>query len=445
MTFVMNQAVIDEHICEVAPHPVTDPPLCDLCGSTEVRHVVSREVMRGRMFVVGHLSPAFDSSAAMAFCSACWPRWQIWRARLGYDLHLHSAAAPCFPDCSVARAAQYAAQMSLVLEPNEWFFIQKTVDGQPSVNGSHAIMASRTMAFLFRGVTRQTYYESTSDPAEVQRQVVNYGGLSPAGVPRVYWNRVSIVVEAFESWYDAPRGLIPFPGTGDRSIGLHSVALTGYRERGDLLRFANSWGAGWGDHGYGTLPYSYLERYMSEAMIHRRARYGPPGWRFSTAATTPAEMRSRSAIEVPVERTRVRIAAGENWVYDVWETASPQTGQPVFAVELHNGYGIRMGWTFFRYRPTADGGVLEVPELFVWPVFRRMGIGRLLEAQARWLAQRWSCREIHLILNEADAIVGPPRAAARAFARTLDYQWRWRAEMSPRRTGTAIKRLLLDE
>src|SRR5437879_3142522 len=45
----------------------------------------------------------------------------------------------------------------------------------------------------------------------------------------------------------------------------HSVALIGYDEGSQRFVFRNSWGPGWGDAGYGYLPYDYLERYQQEA------------------------------------------------------------------------------------------------------------------------------------------------------------------------------------
>ena len=66
-------------------------------------------------------------------------------------------------------------------------------------------------------------------------------------------------------------GKIPFPYTGDRVVGGHAVIAAGYDDnmkikhsnpnapeyKGALL-IRNSWGIGWGDKGYGWLPYEYI-------------------------------------------------------------------------------------------------------------------------------------------------------------------------------------------
>ncbi len=69
----------------------------------------------------------------------------------------------------------------------------------------------------------------------------------------------------------ANKGAIPFPTTGDKVVGGHAVAVAGYNDSlvikntnpgaaattGALL-IRNSWGTGWGDGGYGWLPYEYV-------------------------------------------------------------------------------------------------------------------------------------------------------------------------------------------
>ena len=68
----------------------------------------------------------------------------------------------------------------------------------------------------------------------------------------------------------ATTGKIPYPAQGDHVIGGHAMLMVGYDDSiritnttngatttGALI-VRNSWGAGWGDHGYGYLPYDYV-------------------------------------------------------------------------------------------------------------------------------------------------------------------------------------------
>ena len=61
------------------------------------------------------------------------------------------------------------------------------------------------------------------------------------------------------------KGEIPYPGKGDTLEGGHAVLAVGYDDQKKIgstkgaLLIRNSWGEDWGDHGYGWLPYAYIE------------------------------------------------------------------------------------------------------------------------------------------------------------------------------------------
>jgi C1A family cysteine protease len=72
------------------------------------------------------------------------------------------------------------------------------------------------------------------------------------------------------------RGAIPFPARSERILGGHAVTAVGYDDRikianrasGDettgALLIRNSWGRGWGEGGYGWLPYEYVLKGLAE-------------------------------------------------------------------------------------------------------------------------------------------------------------------------------------
>jgi C1A family cysteine protease len=90
-----------------------------------------------------------------------------------------------------------------------------------------------------------------------------------AGVPPMFGFTV------YDSISQAARtGRIPFPAITDRRAGGHAIAAVGYDDALEIkhangtsttgaLIIRNSWGSGWGDRGYGYLPYEYVLRRLA--------------------------------------------------------------------------------------------------------------------------------------------------------------------------------------
>jgi C1A family cysteine protease len=68
-----------------------------------------------------------------------------------------------------------------------------------------------------------------------------------------------------QSFMDAPKGRIPMPRQGDPFVGGHALCIVGFDRRRRLFRFANSWGAGWGEAGFGTIPYDVFLALLMDA------------------------------------------------------------------------------------------------------------------------------------------------------------------------------------
>lgn len=76
-----------------------------------------------------------------------------------------------------------------------------------------------------------------------------------AGYPFVYGFNVH---NSFESQQVAQTGVVPMPGWFDPPVGGHAVLAVGYDDSQQRFISRNSWGAGWGQGGYFTIPYEYL-------------------------------------------------------------------------------------------------------------------------------------------------------------------------------------------
>ena len=68
-----------------------------------------------------------------------------------------------------------------------------------------------------------------------------------------------------EIFYVGSDGIVAYPSNKNDMYGGHAVCAVGYDDERKLVKFKNSWGKGWGDNGYGYLPYSYIDDYLWDA------------------------------------------------------------------------------------------------------------------------------------------------------------------------------------
>lgn len=66
------------------------------------------------------------------------------------------------------------------------------------------------------------------------------------------------VYESFENPEVTKTGIVPLPASDERLLGGHAVLVVGYDEDKRWFIVRNSWGEGWGDHGYFYMPFDYL-------------------------------------------------------------------------------------------------------------------------------------------------------------------------------------------
>ena len=77
-----------------------------------------------------------------------------------------------------------------------------------------------------------------------------------AGYPFVFG---FTVYESFEGAEGARTGVVSMPDTrNEKVMGGHAVLAVGYDDATQTFLVRNSWGTGWGQAGYFTMPYAYL-------------------------------------------------------------------------------------------------------------------------------------------------------------------------------------------
>jgi C1A family cysteine protease len=127
-------------------------------------------------------------------------------------------------------------------------------------------------AFLYalgQSFQAEKYYRLDTPGQAPQALLDSIKGHLAAGVPSIFGFTVYDSISQA-----ATTGKVPFPGSGDRVVGGHAVAAVGYDDKMQVksgkqtttgaILIRNSWGQGWGEKGYGWLPYEYVLRSLAE-------------------------------------------------------------------------------------------------------------------------------------------------------------------------------------
>jgi GNAT superfamily N-acetyltransferase len=335
---------------------------------------------------------------------------------------------------TVGELTQYAREI---------YAISKKIDGYPEVEGTWPLVGGRVRTFGNLR-ERQTFYEPVSTYEELLELTRANGVLQAGYAPLCAFNRLVISFRMFRSAYAAPSGVIALPSSGDSEVGIHAVgAGFGWTNGGEALRFKNSWGAGWGDSGYGVLSRDYLDRYMVEAWAGRNARVGPTWHKFAhghfTEVSGAKDFAKAWMLENPRERLRFSHAGRSHrmHVYATWSC----TDAPVVVIEVRDGRGTRLGWAYLHHPPGQEPHVSILKELFVWPAFRRQGYGTVLESVATEHARASRASSIKMLFHEVDTMPRN-RAAGRIFAEKTGYTLSWWRSRRPNVSPVGEKSLL---
>lgn len=77
---------------------------------------------------------------------------------------------------------------------------------------------------------------------------------------------VCICIQVYQSFQSVPTyktGIVQIPSEQELVVGGHAILLVGYKDDTKQFIFQNSWSFGWGDKGYGYLPYDYVNKNLT--------------------------------------------------------------------------------------------------------------------------------------------------------------------------------------
>jgi C1A family cysteine protease len=105
-----------------------------------------------------------------------------------------------------------------------------------------------------------------ADELAKPNKIQGYARLNTLDEMKLYlyqYGSFMIATSVTKNWFNVGADGIIMEG-GD-IVGYHAIAFVGYDDENQLIKFKNSWSAGWGDKGYGYLSYSHFMRILSDA------------------------------------------------------------------------------------------------------------------------------------------------------------------------------------
>jgi GNAT superfamily N-acetyltransferase len=281
----------------------------------------------------------------------------------------------------------------------------KVVDGYPESEWSHRLFIDRYM----KGESGMayTFYEQVHDFENVVAVGQINSILAAGNAPEAAMLNLTMGLNVFESALYSTDGHLTAPDEGERWFGRHNVAVVGVES--DKLVFRNTWGASWGDRGYGYVDERYFKPWVDTVCVVRRGDIGvlPATWDalMDLRANPPAFARSWVKRRNPWRR-RIR-HRGRSHMLLVFDAISIELGCPVELINLVSSGGELVGWTFLALGRRDERLIVE--ELWVKPQCRRNGYGTLLGQLACGRATELNYSAVAFLKHEADTygVAGP--------------------------------------
>lgn len=325
-----------------------------------------------------------------------------------------------------ASIAQVVSSLTYVARhPHAVYAWMKLIDGDPRPGGS-LITGARVRAFTELR-DRGFFYEPLSGYDGIVRALRLWPRIEDGTrAASASLDVVQIALDVFAGSANPAGGVLPMPAPGEVPRG-HALRIVGWHANGEELNFANSWGAGWGDKGYGVVSRRYLTRNLHDAFLLRWGDHGLSAAKLRLITNSRSTSVSR-VWRMPLGRRlrlvtvgdkRLRLSISPNYSVDSEAAAD--------VLELRDAFGLRLAWAFLVH---ARDRTAVLKELFVWPTFRRRGYGRLLEYEAGAIARAKGSERLELWFHSADALIGL-RDAGRRFGSALGYRWSWHRNELP--------------
>jgi len=159
--------------------------------------------------------------------------------------------------------------------------------------------------------------------------------------------------DCFEGIHTTKNGYIPVPRVGEKNTGNHTVSIYGYSKKKGVFKFQNSWGANWGNKGFGVLPFEYVKEGLVSEI-------------WSMPMFQVQQMETARRFDITNKK-------GEGFTVQMQTLQSPRKiGSPLYFFDIFNSQDLQVGCASASI---IEIGTLEIEEMFIIPEYQNAGLG----------------------------------------------------------------------
>ncbi len=251
------------------------------------------------------------------------------------------------------------------------------------------------------------YYEFLSDFDVVATAAFLNSRARKYEVPVEQTGSVMVDYAAYPSVFNPLDGFISMPSTEEKSIGRHVAGAIGLVDE-DTLLVRHAW-SGWTEDGTAKMSREFFETYCRAAMLVRPWDRGPLQETVQELLRTsnPDTFQSLWGQSGGPVFARQADTPWRSLTLSSHPTWSLNFEVPAEVLTLTDHAGVRIGVAVLIH----EGDESVISDLFIWPSYRRRGLGTVLEQFAAERATDSGSRNVIAYVFEADAEKGMLRAS----------------------------------
>lgn len=222
---------------------------------------------------------------------------------------------------------------------------------------------------------------------------------------------LGVELDVFPSIFDTQDGVIPLPANDEKSVGRHAMGVLGVHDE-DTLVIRNSW-SGWSKAGIGYLSREYFNRHAAAAWLFRRWDRGPMATTVERLLSTNEDREfyrlwTYGRRQGHTTRSLSTSSLSLHW-YECW---SMHDERPAEVLTINLNRYLRVGVATLTHPNIGDPPSSYLLDIFIWPIYRRMAYGRMLERFAEERSRVHGASTLGVHVWDADVVNGSERATA---------------------------------